>query len=261
MATSLSAHRASLACFSNAERFIGDARALIRRGSYGHAIAFLVLAEEEMGKGLLLGLRAFGISIDDHILTRHPAKQFVKVLFLDLMDLMVFPLLEGVKKVSQYPEAKQAEAGKRLMVRIGKRLGKDLPEGLLRDFARLATLDARKQAGLYVDVGPDGSFTTPSDFAKEEAQEYLRLVAKRYRRFLRLFSLAPDMTEEELQALHDEWAAKPLFKEAMDKLSPLLGAVSKGGFEGALSHLSQPQSQRPQEPLGPGEIGARDEAA
>ncbi len=237
MATSsATAYAASLACVSNAGSFIQDARVLIRNHSYGHAIALLVLAEEEIGKSVLWEMRAFGMPIDAKILKSQSAKQLLKVSTFDLWDLFIPDLMEGLKDVLQEPdEARQSEmmAGfvARFVPLLLGRLDQIPREKALTIAKRLLALDSKKQAGFYVDLRPDGTVGSPSDFTEEEAQRYLEFVEEKHRRFLEVSGTMPPPTEEGLQAARRLWEGNPLLKEKMTHFPALLERVRRKGLK------------------------------
>lgn len=202
------AHQASVECFRNAEAFIDDARTLVGRGSHGHGIALLVLAEEELGKSFLWGLSAMGIPVPRRLLRSHRAKQAVKLLIFDLIGAYV------VQVISYYKEAKAAHEGwdQQLLVqdaleRLQKKTTKHgLPlEGVTtEDMDRLGVLDRLKQRGWYVEVSPDGKVSSPRSFGRQEAEDCLNRLEVRYRGFREILNIEEDATERDLASTRED---------------------------------------------------------
>ncbi len=231
-------YKASLACFQNAETFIADAKALVRRGSNGHAVALLVLAEEELGKSFLWGMKLFGMEIPELVLRSHPVKQLLKFTVFDFMDVLpIFELLEGVRTVYREPDPATREQKARLFVkRMGRKLKPMDKEAFKRsldqEVERLEKMGEMKETGMYVDMLPDGKVTSPFDITKETATKYLRLVELRHRRFLRTFGsgLKVEATEEQLAEIARLWEAnrKVSDEKIAEFLSLLLNVARKG---------------------------------
>src|SRR2546426_4824608 len=97
----LALHQAARASVENAEAYIQDARTLIGRESNGHAFALLVLAEEEIGKSLLLLLRVGGLEVPERILLTHESKQLLEVAVFNLFDFLWQPLHSQPRVASQ----------------------------------------------------------------------------------------------------------------------------------------------------------------
>lgn len=204
-------YEVSLECLSNAEAFIDDARSLTERGSYGHATALLVLAEEEIGKGLFWRMRMMGIRVPGKLLRHHRAKQIAKFSVYDFMAVLILDLLEGLKEnvFSEPDEEKRQTKMKAFAAETKRRWEETDPEAFRlwfdREIETLASLDELKQRGLYVDVLEDGTLLSPLDFGEREALEHLRRVEERYRRFQRLVGHPSEVTEEKLEETKRRW--------------------------------------------------------
>ena len=232
-----------MACFANAERLIGDAKALTRRGSHGHAIALLVLAEEELGKAFFFDLQTFGIEIPEFIVRSHQAKQLAKVLIFDLMDLLLFDLLEKLMRASAEPdESVRARRTSTALERVKRKWSETDPKEFATKFEseleRLLDMEQAKESGLYVDIKRNG-ISSPESFSEVQARRHLKLVQRRYARFRRLFSFQQYATEAQLVDARKQWEGH---RGAVDKdLGRMLGLfveVAKGGLSPeALSKL------------------------
>jgi len=231
-------YKASLSCFQNAETFIADAKALIRRGSNGHAVALLVLAEEELGKSILWGMKVLGIDVPELVLRSHSAKQLLKVTLFDLMDVLpIFDMLEAVRKIFREPDlARRAQKAQQFQKRLKHRLDtmdKDaFKQSLDEELERLDKMEERKEAGMYVDVLPGGKVISPTDVTKEEATKHLRLVERRHRRFLRILGpvLTGEATEEQLAEISRQWEGNR--KVSDEKVAEFLSMLEKVARKG-----------------------------
>ncbi len=194
------AYLASAACRHNAEALVDDARTLVRHGSYGHAAALLVLAEEELGKGFMWTLAAIGIPIPRSLLRGHMEKQLMEVATLLSQELFLqdFPsVLDRVAR-GKAPGAAAEEVARYLDALKGKIREAATTSAKPRieaEARRVGGLNRRKALGFYVDVRGDGRVLVPQDTSKDEAQEYLSLVRRR----LGLVRPLPEFTEKRLE--------------------------------------------------------------
>jgi len=210
----MDSYKASNTCLANAQALLRDARALIRRGSFGRAIALAVLAEEEIGKSQLWGMRAIGIEIPDKILRRHEAKQLTKVLTFDFIELFLGEMLNGLLRAKREEDPKRREElVRRAIQRQGRKWKTLKPDEFLpnlqQEMSRLGAMSSTKEAGFYVDVDAEGHIRTPANFTKREAEQYLRGVEKRLTRFNQVWGDTPELTEENLEACRQWWQKAP----------------------------------------------------
>jgi len=207
-------HRAALASFKNAEVYLEDAKALLDRASYGHAFALLVLAEEEMGKAFFQLIEFGGFRVPRPVLTRHIPKQMIEVATFNLFDFLLPSLRQRFEEVGLAADDRarvhQAEQLKTDLTSQAQRKIELIRRGRIRDrrfilrkvrqVQRLRRLQRRKLDGMYVDVGKDGTVSSPSDFSREETQDYLQIVEGNHEAFLRTFgTVMMPASEEHLQ--------------------------------------------------------------
>ena len=206
-------HRTALAAFNNAERYLEDGKALVERGSYGHAFALLALGEEEIGKAFFRLLEVADFSMPKLVLSRHIPKQLVAVAILNLFDFLLPYLRLGFEQVDlkddrarirQAEQLKQklSNLAERKIEMIGRRRMRD--RGFIREkrrhLDRPEKLQSRKMDGMYVDLRGDGTISSPLDFGGEEARDYLRLLGNNRDAFLQTFgTVMKPASEEHLQ--------------------------------------------------------------
>ncbi len=231
--SAIDSYRASIACSANSEALLSDAHALMRRGSYGRVIALAVLAEEEIGKSQLWAMKALGIEIPGKVLRSHEAKQMTKVLMIDLIDLLLGDLLDGLVRAKREEDPQKREALVRRAVgrqaRRWEKANRDEFLSKLKDeMSRLSAMSSMKEAGFYVDMGPDGTIRSPADFTKREAEEYLRKVERRLKRLNRVWGDAPETTEKGLEAYRRWWDKVPdSLKTELSQFLQILSEVKR----------------------------------
>lgn len=163
----------------NAERFLNDAVLLTNNSSFGHAIAFTILALEETGKAIYCNWAKNNfVKVDDAFfknLRNHKTKQRV---IKEIKKLIILKT-----EINNYRKNK-----KRRKIPF-----KSLPEldfflTKLEESSQFKSVDAfygelekMKQLTLYVDIDEDGIPSDPSTFTKDICDKYLRFVQTIFR--------------------------------------------------------------------------------
>ncbi len=207
MSENSKAYDAYAACHRNAQAFVDDARRLISTGSYGHAIALLVLAEEELGKSFLWTFEAMGIHLPGKVFRSHTKKQSIEVFAFLSLELFLDEHREEFMHLLDEEDATERDANllalvEKLMKRIEGSAGTPAIGRMLEEFRRLQTIEAKKQAGLYVNVSNTGELSTPQEMTKDEAEAYRQLVEKR---LLRPWGPST-LTEKQVEEVARVWA-------------------------------------------------------
>jgi len=181
--------KVAIMSFKNAEQFIKDAEVLVKKRSYGHGFALAVLAEEELAKAVMYYLCAegiFGINgkwRNDSI--RHLRKQefafgiaFTYEMILIVEEAMDFAQRKAkgdAVKFKQIFEEKIAEILKKEEKLFASKRG-DLYEHL-KPFEKL---QKKRERAMYVEANLQKTkITSPKDFKKSEAKQYITHVKER----------------------------------------------------------------------------------
>ena len=136
-------------CVNNAERFINDAILLLDNGSYGHAFALAVLAEEEFAKGCAYYASSEGILPKDFL------KEVGRTRDSHIMKLAIGL---GIMRAHEQIVMKKT---------VGDMNFEKLAE-------RVKALQKNKERGLYVDVDLEKEvLSSPDSLKKGEVEKYL----------------------------------------------------------------------------------------
>jgi len=189
MKTEKPLRKVAIMSLKNAEQFIKDAEFLVKKRSYGHAFALSVLAEEELAKAVMYYLCAegiFGINgkwRNDSI--RHVRKQgfafgiaFMYELILMIEEAMDFARRKARRDATKFKvifEKKIAEILQKEMKLFASKRG-DLYDHL-KPFEKI---QEKRERALYVEAKlQKGEITSPRDFKKSEAKQYISHVKER----------------------------------------------------------------------------------
>jgi len=179
----------TLLSLKNAEQYINDAEVLVKKRSYGHAFALSVLAEEELAKAVMYYLCAEGIfGIEgkwrkDSL--RHVRKQEFAfgIAFMYEMILIVEEALDfaqgkakgNATRFKQIFERKIAEILQKEQKLFASKHG-DVYEHL-KPFEEL---QKKRERSMYVEADlRKREVTSPKDFKKSEAKQYIFHVQER----------------------------------------------------------------------------------
>jgi AbiV family abortive infection protein len=183
--------RLSHAAVDNAESLLADAKLLSGQGSFGHAFALAVLAEEELGKANTLWIatmdktatltkegKLFLNGRPYEPFASHKLKQAVQLgpgFLLEQFD----PIIAEISKVAEKGPL-DADAVINIVDTQMALLSKDQDTFLkaVKPLLELAVLDQEKQDGLYVGYLRD-KIKKPSEFSKERCQEVIDRVSLR----------------------------------------------------------------------------------
>lgn len=182
----------------SARAHLHTAESLSKSGEYGHAAAHLVIAEEEMGKGLGYRLALMdsnlariettkrgpqlmilpGILDLPFSLTTHPDKTVINdgvatffsiiedviglLWLVNALDLDLQPKVSGIPSTSETMESEGVTPA--LVLELRKRAEEVKKEAI--DQARIRS--RMKERGLYVDISSAGTVSSPKDFSEEE---------------------------------------------------------------------------------------------
>jgi len=162
----------------NAETFLSDAKLLIENSSFGHSLALMVLALEEVGKAVYCNWARNGlIKVDDDFfknLKDHKTKQRV---FREIERLAILK--------TEINTCQKTKRRRRYQLKSNYEIFRFITE--IEESTRFKSIDAfygelekMKQLALYVDVDENGVPSAPSFFASDRCKEYLDFVQKRF---------------------------------------------------------------------------------
>lgn len=159
-------------CVRNATRFLSDAKLLIKKNrSYGHAFGLCVLADEEIGKAVLLTAVSKGfLKFEDvkNQMFKHQFKLKMQVLMEYAEKTIDSDLLEVLMR---HEDIRYTDFRIKLVKNHLKKYGKAIRK-------KRKQLDRMKQLGFYVEIDKKG-FSSPESFSMNDAENFLNEVQSR----------------------------------------------------------------------------------
>jgi AbiV family abortive infection protein len=155
----------------NAKQLLNNAKLLIGKGSFGHAIALAISADEEIAKAISCWLVAKRLVPDDskivnHAFSRHDIKHMTQIVYYGRLQL-----------------EKEFRRGKLNLIDIlreGMRLTKkQLQKDLEKLYQMAMEREYLRQDALYVNLTNDGKVSSPSQFTLNEANDVVSGVEQR----------------------------------------------------------------------------------
>jgi len=188
----------------NAKQLLRDAKLLIRKGSFGHAIALAISADEEIAKAISCWLVAKRLIPDDskvvdNVFSRHDIKHMTQIVYYGRMQLE--------------EEFRRGELNLIDILKEGMRLTE---RQLQKDIQKLHQVamerEYLRQDALYVNLTNDGKISSPSQFTLNEAKDVVSGVEQRLAYQERLMTKP---TPEELVSIKEFIDSLP--KEAIEE--------------------------------------------
>jgi AbiV family abortive infection protein len=178
--------RLAVAAYDNSVRHVGAAESLHAAGYYGEASSLAIAAREELGKALAALLvaigRAPGVKLDE-VLSSHPSKQALGMIARALgcvsvdFDAVIAAINEAGERLPTPKVISQLMAQIEAAITFDEArfdsIGRDI------ELAMAGNDEARRQAGLYVDVvrtAGEWTIKSPSDITETESAEQLAKV-------------------------------------------------------------------------------------
>lgn len=159
-------------CLKNATRFVSDAKLLIKKNrSYGHAFGLCVLADEEIGKAVLLIAVSQGFLRFEDVkdqMYKHQFKLKMQVLMEYAEKTIDSDLLEVLM---MYENIRYTDFRIKLVKNHLEKYGKAIRK-------KRRQLDRMKQLGFYVEIDRKG-ISSPESFPINDVENYLNEVQSR----------------------------------------------------------------------------------
>lgn len=179
----------ALLSLKNAEQYITDAEVLVKKRSYGHAFALAVLGEEELAKAVMYYLCAEGIFGIEGKWRKDSLRHVRKQRFAFGIAFM-YEIILIVEEAMNFAQKK----AKGNTPRFGKIFEKKMAEILQKEQKLVASkhgdfyehlkpfeeLQKKREKAMYVEANlRKGEVTSPKDFKKSEAKQYISHVKER----------------------------------------------------------------------------------
>ena len=159
-------------CLKNATLFLSDAKLVIEKNrSYGHAFGLCVLADEEIGKAVLLTAVSQGFLKFEDVkdqMYKHQFKLKMQVLMEYAEKTMGSDLLEALM---MYENIRYTDFRIKLVKNYLGKYGKSIRK-------KRRHLDRMKQLGFYVEIDQKG-VSSPRSFSMNDVEDFLNEVHSR----------------------------------------------------------------------------------
>lgn len=159
-------------CLKNANRFLSDAKLLIKKNrSYGHAFGLCVLADEEIGKAVLLTAVSQGFLKFEDVkdqMYKHQFKLKMQVLMEYAEKTIDSDLLEILM---MYENIRYTDFRIKLVKNHLEKYGKAIRK-------KRRQLDRMKQLGFYVEIDRKG-ISSPRSFSLFDVEDLLNEIRSR----------------------------------------------------------------------------------
>jgi len=181
--------RIALSSLKNAEQYVKDAEILLKKRSCGHAFAVAVLAEEELAKAVMYHLCAesiFGVEGKWRRDSLHHVRkqQFAfGIAFLYELSLIVEEAVEFAERKAKKDTEKFREFFEKKVTEIlrdEQKLFASKHGDVYEHLMHFGELQRKREKAMYVEVDlQKKEVTSPKDFKKSEAKQYIFHVKER----------------------------------------------------------------------------------